>query len=102
MQVRSILCSLNDLVMSCFFKFRLYMASKVKQACDGVDVAIALLGTGNCDNTIIQCIFIIIIIILTINKGSDLEREGHDRSDINLPGKQLQLLQDVAAVANGM
>ena len=27
--------------------------------------------------------------------GSDLEREGHDRSDINLPGSQLQLLKDV-------
>ena len=27
--------------------------------------------------------------------GSALEREGHDRSDINLPGKQVQLLQDV-------
>ena len=24
--------------------------------------------------------------------GSALEREGHDRSDINLPGSQLQLL----------
>lgn len=26
--------------------FRIYDASKVKQACDGVDIAIALLGTG--------------------------------------------------------
>ena len=27
--------------------------------------------------------------------GKNLETEGHDRSDINLPGDQLQLLQDV-------
>ena len=26
--------------------------------------------------------------------GLKLETEGHDRSDINLPGDQLQLLQD--------
>ena len=26
--------------------------------------------------------------------GMKLETEGHDRSDINLPGDQLQLLQD--------
>ena len=26
--------------------------------------------------------------------GMRLETEGHDRSDINLPGNQLQLLQD--------
>ena len=34
--------------------------------------------------------------------GSGLEREGHDRSDINLPGNQLQLLKDVSTVANCM
>ena len=33
--------------------------------------------------------------------GNPLEREGHDRSDINLPGSQLQLLQDVANSASG-
>ena len=30
-----------------------------------------------------------------------LETEGHDRSDINLPGSQLQLLQDTASSASG-
>ena len=30
-----------------------------------------------------------------ISAGSPLEAEGHDRSDINLPENQLQLLQDV-------
>ena len=34
------------------------------------------------------------------NTGSALEREGHDRSDINLPGSQLQLLQDVTTMAS--
>ena len=34
--------------------------------------------------------------------GSELEREGHDRSDINLPGNQLQLLKDIASVAKCM
>ena len=34
--------------------------------------------------------------------GSELEREGHDRSDMNLPGNQLQLLKDVSTVANCM
>ena len=30
-----------------------------------------------------------------INSGNVVEREGHDRMDINLSGSQLQLLQDV-------
>ena len=34
--------------------------------------------------------------------GSELEREGHDRSDINLPSNQLQLLKDVSSAANCM
>ena len=33
--------------------------------------------------------------------GMVLETEGHDRSDINLPGSQLQLLQDSASSASG-
>ena len=33
--------------------------------------------------------------------GKVLETEGHDRSDINLPGSQLQLLQDTASSASG-
>jgi hypothetical protein len=33
--------------------------------------------------------------------GMVLETEGHDRSDINLPGSQLQLLQDSANSATG-
>ena len=31
--------------------------------------------------------------------GNVLESEGHDRSDINLPGNQLQLLQDATDLA---
>ena len=34
--------------------------------------------------------------------GSPLESEGNDRSDINLPGNQLQLLQDAAGAASSM
>ena len=33
----------------------------------------------------------------SLNAGRVLETEGHDRSDINLPGSQLQLLQDVTS-----
>ena len=33
--------------------------------------------------------------------GMVIETEGHDRSDINLPGSQLQLLQDSANTAIG-
>ena len=33
--------------------YRVYVSSKVKQACDGVDVAIACLGTGI--YTLIEC-----------------------------------------------
>ena len=43
---------------------------------------------------ILPCIYIMIQHYL-ISAGSPLEGEGHDRSDINLPGSQLQLLQDV-------
>jgi hypothetical protein len=34
-----------------------------------------------------------------MNTGNVLESEGHDRSDINLPGNQLQLLQDAVDTA---
>ena len=34
---------------------------------------------------------------LLLNAGVVLETEGHDRSDINLPGNQLQLLQDATS-----
>ena len=33
--------------------------------------------------------------------GSIVESEGNDRADINLPGSQLQLLQDAASVSKG-
>ena len=33
---------------------------------------------------------------MTVYTGNILESEGHDRSDLNLPGNQLQLLQDAA------
>ena len=32
-----------------------------------------------------------------MHKGSDQEREGHDRSDIELPGSQVQMLKDAMA-----
>ena len=38
---------------------------------------------------------------ITITTGKDVESEGNDRADINLPGKQLQLLQDAASAASG-
>ena len=34
-----------------------------------------------------------------MNAGNVLESEGRDRSDINLPGNQLQLLQDAVDTA---
>jgi hypothetical protein len=36
----------------------------------------------------------------TDHAGSNLEREGYDRTDINLPGNQLQLLKDVTESAS--
>lgn len=33
--------------------------------------------------------------------GNSIEAEGQDRADIQLPGKQLQLLQDAASAAKG-
>eukprot|EP00731_Ephydatia_muelleri_P029897 Em0021g420a len=53
-----------------------YDSASVKAACNGVDLVIACLGTG-----------------------SIVESEGNDRADINLPGSQLQLLQDAASVS---
>lgn len=50
----------------------------MKDACGGVDLSVVCLGTGNV-----------------------LESEGNDRADINLPGNQLQLLQDAVAAAQG-
>ena len=32
-------------------------------------------------------------IVFICNSGTDIESEVHDRSDLNLPGKQLDLLQ---------
>ena len=40
-------------------------------------------------------------VFIIIATGNDVEREGSDRADINLPGKQLQLLQDAASAASG-
>lgn len=31
---------------------------------------------------------------MCVDAGNILEHEDHDRSDLNLPGNQLQLLQD--------
>ena len=40
-----------------------------------------------------------LIVAYNLCIGSDLEREAHDRSDIDLPGNQLKLLQDATEVA---
>ncbi|XP_046577964.1 LOW QUALITY PROTEIN: probable beta-D-xylosidase 7 [Haliotis rubra] len=40
-------------------------------------------------------------IFVCLGTGSEVESENNDRYDINLPGYQLQLLQDVAANRNG-
>ena len=50
----------------------------MKGACSGVELAVVCLGTS-----------------------SLLESEGNDRADINMPGSQLQLLQDVVGVVQG-
>ena len=34
------------------------------------------------------------LVIVCLGTGQAVESEGHDRADLNLPGKQLQLLQD--------
>eukprot|EP00118_Oscarella_pearsei_P012793 m.96707 g.96707 ORF g.96707 m.96707 type:complete len:80 (+) comp36922_c0_seq11:1449-1688(+) len=55
-----------------------YDGDSMKAAINGSDVVVVCLGTGN-----------------------TLESEGHDRSDIELPGKQAQLLMDAHAAAAG-
>ncbi|XP_050393626.1 uncharacterized protein LOC126811774 [Patella vulgata] len=35
------------------------------------------------------------LVFVCLGLGTDIEREGHDRSDLNLPGHQSQLLDDV-------
>ena len=34
------------------------------------------------------------MVVVCLGTGQELESEGNDRSDLNLPGKQLNLLQD--------
>nr|XP_026690371.1 uncharacterized protein LOC100182860 isoform X5 [Ciona intestinalis] len=41
------------------------------------------------------------IVLVTLGTGRGVEAESNDRRDINLPGKQLQLIQDVVKYANG-
>ncbi|XP_026690372.2 uncharacterized protein LOC100182860 [Ciona intestinalis] len=41
------------------------------------------------------------IVLVTLGTGLGVEAESNDRRDINLPGKQLQLIQDVVKYANG-
>jgi len=41
------------------------------------------------------------IVFVTLGPGQSAETESCDRADINLPGKQLQLLMDATAFANG-
>ncbi|XP_060114154.1 uncharacterized protein LOC132586188 [Heteronotia binoei] len=55
-----------------------YSLAEVKSAVEGADIVVVCLGTG-----------------------IDLEMEANDRTDLALPGHQLQLLQDAVALANG-
>ena len=74
---------------------RSYSSVDVKQACDGADLAIVCLGTGGMHgNNNTEIIF-----IMCVDAGNILEHEDHDRSDLNLPGNQLQLLQDATNTA---
>ena len=57
------------------YSARSYDKDSVLKATSGADIVLVCLGTGN-----------------------SIESEGNDRADINLPGSQLQLLQD--AVSN--
>ncbi|XP_065845653.1 uncharacterized protein [Oscarella lobularis] len=41
------------------------------------------------------------VVVVCLGTGSVLEKEGHDRSDIELPGHQAQLLMDAHAAAKG-
>nr|KAG5696802.1 hypothetical protein BaRGS_012825 [Batillaria attramentaria] len=41
------------------------------------------------------------IIFVCLGTGSQVEAEGHDRPDVELPGKQLQLLKDAVAFSDG-
>ena len=42
----------------------------------------------------------LLVINIVLYAGNVIEREGHDRADINLPGSQLQLLQDVTNIVS--
>jgi len=39
-------------------------------------------------------------VIVALGTGLAIEKEGHDRSNILLPGKQEQLLKDAVATGN--
>ena len=56
---------------------RTYDSNSVKTAVTGADLVIVCLGTGN-----------------------SIESEGNDRADIELPGKQFQLLQDAVSYSS--
>lgn len=42
------------------------------------------------------------LIIVCLGTGKEIEMEGHDRENLNLPGKQLQLLQDAVKYGPGI
>lgn len=42
------------------------------------------------------------LIIVCLGTGKEIEKEGNDRKDLNLPGKQLQLLQDAVKYGSGI
>ena len=68
----------------------------MKTACNGVDLVIVCLGTGMTVHCACMCWG-----HMQSPSGSLVESEGNDRADINLPGSQLQLLQDAASVSKG-
>ena len=42
------------------------------------------------------------MVVVCLGTGRDIESEGHDRADLNLPGHQLNLLKDVETNGNKM
>ena len=58
----------------------------------------------SCDNyspsDVIQAVTGADLVVVALGLGQDLEQEGNDRSNLDLPGQQLELLLDV--VSNGM
>lgn len=53
-----------------------------------------------CEKTILRSLSSVVqFVLLLFIAGKDLESENVDRKDMMLPGKQLQLLQDVVSMS---